>query len=519
LSANISGNTAPFVGASLILDQIQDGTARTLDTGNVFLCQQAPACVVSGNSTSTSRASSQIVTVTAIQGGSCTAGCTVSITPGIYMPNVKASHSPQVWWASVPNVTYVGIENLKVDATTDATANGGGNGIQFYNAQNGWVKNCSIGVVASEPVTQAGTFRGIEGIQSHHLTLRDNYFYGRALWDSYGTDFWTAGDSLIENNITQFVPIPFMCENCFGNVYTYNFTVNNYWGNPGGGWAMQSFYHHGGMDSYVLIDGNVAYGLKLEDYFGQAFFYTAFRNRFFGWQNTNQGNQTVPIMAYSLNRYHNFVGNVLGRSGYHNQYQMTSTGNTTDSGGSCINSIFAIGLGGECSDGDNSGHPYNDLTVLGTTMRWGNYDTVSGGSRFVLSEIGNTDLSFPALSSPISTLPPSLVYTSRPAWWPSGKTWPPIGPDITGGNIGSCSGGTYDKWPATAASQCTGGALASDGATALAVSVPAMDCYLNTMHGRPDGAGGPIAFDATACYAGGTVNRPTPSSGLATIVN
>jgi len=437
------------------------------------------------------------------------------------MPNVSSARAPQAWWASVANVSYVGIENLKVDATTDAVANGGGNGIQLYNAQNSWVKNCSIGAVVAEPVTQGGTFRGIEGLQSHHLTLRDNYFFGRALWDSYGTDFWIAGDSLIENNIMQFVPIPFMCEGCFGNVYTYNFTVNNYWGNPGGQWAMQSFYHHGSMDSYVLIDGNVGYGLKLEDYFGQGFFYTAFRNRFFGWQNSGQQNQTVPIMAYSLNRYHNFVGNVLGTSGYHTQYQIVPSGNTTSNPAesSCIFSIFAIGLGGECGDGNGTSAPFNDTTVPQTVMRWGNYDTVNGSSRFVATEIGSVDLSFPSLVAPLSTLPPSLVYTSRPAWWPAGKPWPSIGPDISGGNIGRCSGGTFDKWPATAASQCTSGTFAADGATALAVSIPAMDCYLNTLHGRPDGHGAPIPFDPVACYSTGTVNRPNPSSGLATAVN
>jgi hypothetical protein len=34
----------------------------------------------------------------------------------------------------------------------------------------------------------------------------------------------------------------------------------------------------------------------------------------------------------------------------------------------------------------------------------------------------------------------------------------------------------------------------------MVTSLPAMDCYLNTMLGPPNGTGNPLAFDASTCF-------------------
>ena len=94
-----------------------------------------------------------------------------------------------------------------------------------------------------------------------------------------------------------------------------------------------------------------------------------------------------------------------------------------------------------------------------------------------------------------------MLYAAKPAWWPAGNPWPVIGPDVTGGNIGTCSGGGYNGAQATSASQCTGGTLISAGLNGEAYSNPAMDCYLNVMGGPPDGTGSLLTnFDADVCY-------------------
>ena len=513
LGSNVSGSIQPYVGATLILDQLNDGTTRAADTGNIFVCSSAPACTQSnGGNGRSGRNQQQIVKITSVSGSG---PYTVGITPSIYMPNWRSSQAPQAWWANVADPAYVGIENMTVDFSNDG--GGGGNGIEFFNVENSWVQNCSLVAKVSEPVP-SGTYRLVEGYQAHNVTVRDNYLVGRKTWDAYGIDFWEGGDNLIENNIIQSIPTPMMCENCYGNVYTYNFTLNNQWGNPSGTWAQGSVYHHGSFDAYVLTEGNVAYSMELENYFGQAFFYTAFRNRFFGFQVGNE-NQSVPGFYYGLDRYENVVGNILGTSGYHTNYEMIATGNTSHSGsGSCNNTIFVIGLGSNCADGDNVTWPYNDVAAAGTEMLWGNYDVVNRANRFVKSEDGSGAPGYPALSGPSSALPASFVYNGAPSWWPSGKPWPLIGPDVSGGNLSVCSGGTYDKWPATSSSQCAGGTLASSGINGESYSNPAMDCYLTTMGGPPDGSGPALTnFDANVCY-GTPSSAPAPPSGLSAAV-
>jgi len=69
-------------------------------------------------------------------------------------------------------------------------------------------------------------------------------------------------------------------------------------------------------------------------------------------------------------------------------------------------------------------------------------------------------------------LPPSFYLTRRPAWWGS-MPFPATGPDVTGGN--GPGGQSYGN--------------------------PAQACYLHAMAGSDGGAGGPLSFSASRCYA------------------
>jgi hypothetical protein len=91
----------------------------------------------------------------------------------------------------------------------------------------------------------------------------------------------------------------------------------------------------------------------------------------------------------------NVVGNILG-----------STSTTTalasqayDSADNGVPSIFLLGSGGA---------GLSDIAAT-TLFRTGNYDTIH---RSVVWSNGAV------------TLPPSLYLSSRPAWWPSGASWP-----------------------------------------------------------------------------------------------
>src|SRR5262249_19548272 len=126
-----------------------------------------------------------------------------------------------------------------------------------------------------------------------------------------------------------------------------------------------------------------------------------------------------------------------------------------------------------------------------------NWDTFTGTVRFVNAEVPS------AIGGPYqnpvpasTTLPASFYYTTVPTWWPSGKPWPLIGPDVTGGNMSG-----------------TGGHANTN---------PAMDCYTNVMHGPADGTGPVLTFDPATCYAttGAVPFAPTgltATSGVSTV--
>src|SRR2546430_580707 len=111
----------------------------------------------------------------------------------------------------------------------------------------------------------------------------------------------------------------------------------------------------------------------------------------------------------SFSRYFNVIGNVLGTPGYHNPYESVApTLASKDT------SIYRLGDGG-------------DVLVKTTLMRWGNYDSVTGISRFVATEVP-ASLSLYANPVPVDQiLPASLYRSSKPSWWGT-MPWPAIGP-------------------------------------------------------------------------------------------
>ena len=474
----LSSTTNLHVGSQLILDQVSDvsGSQALQDTGAVFACS-AYTCTENGGSsgnqsgyqrsggTNAVRDQQQIVNVTAINGNQ------VSISPGLYMPNWRSSQSPGAWWATSP-ISYDGMENFSVDGTN---SNGQSN-LQFFNCQNCWV----AGVRAIAPGRAHVILWNCD-----HCTVRDSYFYStqNAAAESYGVEQGTGSDNLVENNIFQRVAAPLMTNSaCPGCVYGYNFDINN-WYSPSSTWDSNSTYTHSVVD-FLLTEGNVADGLYFDLFHGTGQFVTAFRNRYNG-RMINNGTSTTghtnPFIVYPYHRYINLIGNVLGTSGYHNSY----TSLQGASGDSQDTSIYVIGTGTVvcCKSGDQ-------LTV-NSLLRWGNYDTVNAAVRFVNTEVPSNFNDTAGSPSPYvnpvpssQTLPASFYKSGKPSWWPSGKAWPPIGPDVTGGNIANTGGHAY--------------------------TIPAQDCYTNVMGGPADGNGSVMSFNASTCY-GQTQQAPPPS--------
>jgi len=493
------GSNGIVNGQWITLDQVE----ATSDNGNLFVCSNTSTpCSLEGGPVARvsngTRSQQQVVQVTAGCSSKCSGSgpFTVTISPGIYAPNWSTGQHPGAWWIH-PN-QYAGLENLSLDGTNS----GDEENIGVLSCVNCWVTG----------VRSVNSNRDhINFAQSAHITAQNNYFYGtqNAASQSYGVEFTYSSDNLIQNNIFQKVTTPYLSGDGEGEAFLYNYTIFDYY-NQSAGWLIPAVNSgHDAASMYNLYEGNVMSGWNADVFHGTSGMNTGFRNALPGWE-PGITQARWPIYFSSYVRYQNIIGNVLGMPGIQTScYQQLNTDNSDP----CV---FTFGAGNT----EGSVTVPSDSKVGTTVMRWGNYDTVNKAVRFVASEVPSGISPYGNAVPSSQTLPPSFYYSFTPAWWPSGKPWPLIGPDVTGGNVGQCSGGTYNHAFALSSGQCSGGTFVANVNGGHMNSNPAMDCYLNVLNGPLDGSGGALTFNANACYpSSGSGDNPSPPSGLQATVN
>lgn len=505
---------APPLHQTIILDQAND----TSDTSGIYICDtNISNCGYESSSggnndgrfiSGVTRSQQQVTYVTGVTslgGGSYT----VTISPGVYFTNIRSSRSPGAWWPGF--IQHDGIENMTVDGTSVSS----GSNIGMYDCYQCWVKNIRS--------LNAGR-NHVMLYQSGFDVIRDSYFYESQSHysESYVVETEESSGFLVENNIFQQVTNPTMFGQGSGGVIDYNFSIGNIYSGANN-WMAASYSVHNGGNEMNLFEGNNFNGIWADDAWGSSDQTTYFRNMLIGWQ-TTLVNETVPILLRANVRAFNVVGNVLGQPGYHNQYQTYATSTSSGTGGANENtSIYTIGWAGTgvCSGGSLT---TCDPLTFSTLMRWGNWDVVNNGTQWNSTEASpvavayiNANFTSSYFSSLAHTLPNSLYYSSAPSWW-SSSAWPPIGPDVSSGNVGTCSG-TYSGSQATSSSQCTGGTLSTAWASHVS-AIPAQICYLSQMSGPPDGSGSMLSFDASRCYTSGTSGSgPAAPTNLTATVN
>lgn len=427
------------VGMLVALDQADD----QVDTDQVFVACGGGVSLEACPTTRVNRSQQQFVRVAAINGNQ------VTISPGLYMPNWRASQQPQVWsWAST--VEMDGVENLALDhSNSSETA-----GIAFSHAYRGWVKNVK---------TLTPNRSHVWLYRSARIEIRDSYFYGtkNAASQSYGVEMYQTSDDLIVNNIFQHVTSPIMMGPAAGIVSAYNFMTDMYH-------VSLTFMYPGLVGSHDsgtgmnLFEGNIGNGFMMDTLHGTGNLTTLFRNRITGMEPGKTNNQNA-VNIWAFNRLTNVVGNVLGTSGFHTKYEDSLVAPGTS--GKSDRVIYLLGFS-STSEQEPLGY---DVNVITTLFRWGNFDYATTTTRWNASEVP-PDNPVPA----DHILPVSLYLAAKPSWWGT-VPWPAIGPDVAGGPE------PFGNAHKTPAQRCYEGTPKVSGV----LNFSADNCYLNTAPAAP----------------------------------
>jgi hypothetical protein len=420
-------------GVLLVLDQLDDAT----DSGGVLVSDDLRFTIEGNSPGRPDRAQQQIVQVIAVNGKQ------VAISPGISMPNWRATQQPQVWWWG-DTASMNGIEDLALDHANSNSMSG----LAFHNAYNGWVRNV----------------RSLNSNRSHvwinraaRIEVRDSYFRGSnyGASQSYGIEMFMTSDDLVMNNIFEHITTPLMTGPSSGCVLSYNFITDvSYYVAT---WMMAGIVgSHDAGTGMNLFEGNVGNQFLMDTYHGSGDLATLFRNQLTGTESGKSQGNTIPVNLWGYNRLVNIVGNVLGTPGYHTVYEDSSSGIA----GNPERSVYVLGYTGALET-TFPRLPYDPLAV-GTMLRWGNFDYATGQTRWSVAEIP-ADTPVPANRM----LPASLFLSAMPNWWGT-MPWPAVGPDVTGGR--DAAGHVY--------------------------KIPAQVCYENSPR---DGAG-VLIFNANSCY-------------------
>lgn len=444
----------PLVAGALVrLRQCDTGfsgancaTGAATDNGGLYVCGAVANCAEQQRGDKNMN-QNQVVYVNSIT-GNCSSSCTVNFSPGLIAPNWGGAN-PTVYWettsasgtAAYPHSN--GLENMTVEAL-NSTEN---SAIIMDHTYASWIKGVRLVEQAqSNSLGVAYTMRCL---------IANNYFTSRTFDTSSERNPMqtgaTTGLLILNNIITNGQNWTGLGQNV-GMVYAYNFGRD-----AGTGHYSVISYDHSPGGMYNLLEGNQSGSYLGDNTWGSGGLNTLFRNYLHG---TDLPYSTVlgrAIQVRDYNRFNNFIGNALGGP------RITTYFSTTE-----YDSVFLFnGMVG-------------DNLALTSTMRWGNYDNITGGVRWCgnssnpgwattcnrMSEIPN---SLPGNAAqfqnpvPASTALPCSFFlpgqtsaqcTGRPSggtglsWWKVCKSWnsfptncaaytisgfPAIGPDVSGG--------------------------------------------------------------------------------------
>ena len=417
----------------------------------------------------------QIVEITRVTGDQ------ITFSPGLYGAYTNTPIAVPFGISTV----YAGVEDLQVYANnTGYGANFGMSACAYC-----WIKGVESNYADGDHVEMYWGYRD---------EIRDSYF-SNAFHHTPGphdSDIQIAlktSASLIENNIIERTHQSILLQyGAAGNVIAYNYTMGEF-DNGAPNYVVGGIFFHGAHPQFNLLEGNVVTKIDQDSTWGTSSQTTAYRNWVVGTNricspmrgrdavtcsgaNGHYGFQAARAMQMSyLATINNFVGNLIGsaqmqsliRSG-RPLAQAASVEYPSQRSYDDVAYGWSFGFGKESDDGKDTGcsggiPPCHLAGTSTTDFFHGNYNNAVGSATWA------TDVSH--------VLPASFFLSSKPAWW-GDLPFPATGPDVRGG--AGPKGHSYGN--------------------------PAQACYFNVMHGSDGGVGGPLTFNASACY--GTVGQP-----------
>jgi hypothetical protein len=460
LTMNGCSGPAPAAGELFSLNQCDSGfsgagctNGSSIDNGGLYVCGLTPACQRPGQGTGNLPEQQQVVYVTSVTGGPT---YTVNFTPGLYMPNWSSANSPTVnWQQGAHTVSPYGnaLENMTI-YSIGLSSNWP---VNFNANYASWIKGVRFLNVgdSSPPYTVVNLNSG------KNCLVANNYFFSdTGINANYPPAMQEGGDSdsLVINNI-MVSGIPWEGTGSHeGDVFAYNYTRDNFTA-----YVLDIFEHNAG-NAFQLYEGNQTPSIQEDDTHGTHDLSTIFRNYISGWEEPYVSSNFAGINLDAFDRFANSVGNAIGSLKVTN-YQ----------------AVFASSLPNYVYSLSATSSAHSDPLVQASVLRWGNYDTATNTTRFQASEIPTT---LTGNAAPFNNLVPSstnlpcsfflATYTSTTctahpsggtglSWWKVCMNWttfptncatsatptfPPNGPDVTGGPY--VSGHAYDNPAAVA---------------------------------------------------------------------
>ncbi|WP_050725779.1 glycosyl hydrolase family 28-related protein [Vulgatibacter incomptus] len=352
------------------------------------------------------RPTGQVLEIAAIDGNALTFS-----TP-VRLPYFTSNQAQVVRFAGgdqggpmVPVKKWSGVENLYV-------AGGEQGNIAFYAAAYSWAKDVESERSNGSSIAFESTFR---------CEARDSFFHSTANptpgGGGYGIDLRNyASDNLIENNISwNFNKVITMRGAGPGNVIAYNYFEDG-WGRdyptiPEVGLNAS----HYATPHYTLFEGNQAFNISGDAYWGNSIYNVYFRNHATGRRRSFpplQLRDEVTRRFVEVPEWHlscRYIGNVLGSSDMSSAPQSGFVYEGRPPWNWNPVPMWAIGVE------HNAGRQGQDARVVATTLRNGNFDYVS--RRIVWD---------PAIGE--HALPASLYLSSKPAFF-GDRPWPWVMPE------------------------------------------------------------------------------------------